>query len=152
MTDSEQRDHSAAGDCYKQGCNCAEAVLHAFRKQLPFALPDEAMRIATCFGGGGAGKSGFCGAFSGSIMVLSLLAGRSGPEGSREPAYTYARELGERFIARFGDNSCKVLQIYEYASPEQKSNCGKIIVATGDLLAEFLTEKNLLPAESETKK
>lgn len=147
MADREQKNLSAAGDCYKQGCNCAEAVLHAFRNQLPFALSDETMRIATCFGGGGAGKSGFCGAFTGAIMVLSLLAGRKGPEGNREPAYTYAREFGERFVARFGDNSCKTLQIYEYLSPEQKSNCGKIIAATGDLLAEFLAEKNLLPAE-----
>ncbi len=151
MVDMEQEDRSAAGEFYKQGCNCAEAVLHAFRNQLSFTLSDEAMRIATCFGGGGAGKSGFCGAFSGSIMVLSLLTGRSGPEGNREPAYTYAREFGERFVARFGDNSCKALQIYEYQSPEQKSNCGKIIIATGNLLAEFLSEKNLL-AEPRAKK
>jgi C_GCAxxG_C_C family probable redox protein len=152
VTDSEQKDRSTAGDFYKSNCNCAEAVLHAFRNQLPFALSDETMRIATCFGGGGVGKAGFCGAFSGSIMVLSLLTGRSGPEGNREPAYTYAREFGERFVARFGDNSCKALQIYEYLSPEQKSNCGRIIAATGDLLAGFLAEKNLLPAESQTKK
>jgi len=148
----KEEGHLTIDDFHKQGCNCAESVLHAFRSQLPFALSDDAMRIATCFGGGGAGKAGFCGAFSGSIMVLSLLTGRSGPEGSREPAYTYARELGERFVARFGDNSCKVLQIYEYQSPEQKSNCGKIIVAAGDLLGEFLVEKNLLPAAPPTKK
>ncbi len=152
MTDKEPQNLSTAGDFYKRDCNCAEAILHAFRNQFPFALSDEVMRIATCFGGGGVGKSGFCGAFSGSIMVLSLLAGRSGPESSREPAYTYAREFGERFVARFGDNSCKALQIYEYHSPEQKSNCGRIIVATGDLLAEFLAEKNLLPANPQTNK
>jgi C_GCAxxG_C_C family probable redox protein len=148
----EQKDLLTASDFYQRDCNCAEAILHAFRQQLPFALSDETMRIATCFGGGGAGKSGFCGAFSGSVMVLSLLVGRSGPEGKREPAYTYARELGERFVARFGDNSCKALQIYEYKSPEQKANCGRIIAATGELLAEFLAEKNLLPAAPQSKK
>ena len=151
MTDKNQKE-SAVGDCYKHGCNCAEAVLHAFRDDLPFELSDETMRIATCFGGGGAGKLGFCGAFTGATMVLSLLAGRDDPSGSREPAYTYAQELGERFVARFGDNSCKVLQINEYGTPEQKSHCGDILVATGDLLAEFLAEKKLLPAEPQANK
>ncbi len=146
----EQLQHRC-DEFHKKDCNCSEALLHGFREQLPFPLSDETMRIATCFGGGGVGKAGFCGAFSGAIMVLSLLAGRNGPEGNREPAYTYSREFGERFVARFGDNSCKTLQIYEYASTEQKSNCGKIIVATGDLLAAFLVEKNLLPAKPQAK-
>jgi C_GCAxxG_C_C family probable redox protein len=151
VTDTKQKD-SAVGDCYKHGCNCAEAVLHAFRDELPFELSDETMRIATCFGGGGAGKLGFCGAFTGATMVLSLLAGRSEPVQSREPAYTYAQELVERFVARFGDISCKVLQIHKFGTPEQKSNCEKILVATGDLLTEFLAEKHLLPTEPQTKK
>ncbi len=151
MTDMKLED-SAVGDCYKHGCNCAEAVLHGFRDELPFELSDETMRIATCFGGGGAGKLGFCGAFTGATMVLSLLAGRDDPSGSREPAYTYAQELGERFAARFGDNSCKVLQIHEYGTPEQKSHCGQILIATGELLAKFLAEKKLLPAEPPSEK
>jgi C_GCAxxG_C_C family probable redox protein len=132
-----------AGELHQRGCNCAEAVLHAFRSELPFQLNDEAMRMATCFGGGAVGQSGFCGAFTGATMVLGLLAGRSGPEGSKEPAYTYAREWHARFVARFGDNSCKALQVHVYGSPEQKANCGRIIAATGDLLSSFLQEKKL---------
>jgi C_GCAxxG_C_C family probable redox protein len=140
------------GYCYKAGCNCSEAVLHAFRDRLPFELSDETMRIATCFGGTGIAKSGFCGALSGAVMVISLLSGRDGPEGNREPACGYACEFGERFVARFGDNTCKTLQIHEYGTPEQKSNCGKILVATDALLEEFLAEKNLLSAETPTNK
>jgi C_GCAxxG_C_C family probable redox protein len=151
VMEKEQESNSAVGSCYKLGCNCSESVLHAYRNRLPFELSDETMRVATCFGGGGVGKSGFCGAFSGAVMVLSLLAGRNGPEGSREPAYTYARELGERFVARFGDNSCKVLQVHEYGTPEQKSNCGRILAATDQLLGEFLAEKSLLPAKPPAK-
>ncbi len=132
---------------HRKDCNCAEAVLHGFRGLLPFPLSDETMRIATCFGGGGVGMSGFCGAFTGAVMVLSLLAGRSGPEASREPAYTWSREFGDRFVAHFGNNTCKALQIYEYKSPQQKENCGRIVAATGDLLAAFLAEKKLLPAK-----
>jgi C_GCAxxG_C_C family probable redox protein len=148
----EEKDLSGAGKCYQSGCNCAEAVVHAFRDQLPFPLSNEAMRIATCFGGGGVGQAGFCGGFTGSIMVLSLLVGRSGPEGPREPAYPYAREFGQRFVARFGCNTCKTLQIHEYASPAQKANCQAIITATGNLLADFLAEKELLPTEPQAKK
>jgi len=135
---------STAGECYTNGCNCAEAVVHGLRDQLPFPLSDEAMRGATCFGGGGVGESGFCGAFSGAIMTLSLFAGRSGPQGSREPAYSYSREFGARFVERFGCNTCKTLQVHTYASPEQKSNCGRIVGTAGDILAEFLVEKGLL--------
>ena len=135
---------STAGECYKNGCNCAEAVVHGLRDQLPFPLSDDAMRVATCFGGGGVGESGFCGAFSGAVMTLSLFAGRSGPQGSREPAYGYSREFGARFVDRFGCNTCKTLQVHTYGSPEQKSNCGMIVGAAGDMLAEFLVEKNLL--------
>jgi len=145
-------ENSAVGDCYMHGCNCSEAVLHAFRDRLPFELSDETMRIATCFGGTGIAKSSLCGALSGAVMVISLLAGRDGPEGSREPACGYACEFGERFVTRFGDNTCKTLQIHEYGTPEQKSNCKKILVATDELLEEFLTEKNLLPAETPTNK
>ena len=134
---------STAGECYKNGCNCAEAVVHGLRDQLPFVLSEDAMRVATCFGGG-VGEAGFCGAFSGAIMVLGLFAGRSNPAGSREPAYSYSREFGERFVAEFGCNSCKTLQIHAYGSPEQKSNCGRIVGAAGDMMAEFLVEKKLL--------
>jgi hypothetical protein len=45
----------------------------------------------------------------------------------------------------------KALQIYEYKSPQQKENCGRIIVQTGNLLAAFLVEKNLLPAKPQAK-
>jgi C_GCAxxG_C_C family probable redox protein len=137
---------TSAGDCFTKGYNCAESVLHAFRAQLPHPLSDENTQIATCFGGMAVGQSGFCGAFTGAIMVLSLLVGRSTPEGSREPGYTYAREFHQKFVDQFGCNSCKSLQVHVYGSPEQKANCGRIVAATGDLLAGFLAEKNLLPA------
>jgi C_GCAxxG_C_C family probable redox protein len=140
----EQQMKSTAGECYRSGCNCAEAVLHGLRGSLPFAVSDDAMRIATCFGGGGVGELGFCGAFSGAIMTLSLVVGRSGPEGAREPAYSYAREFGDRFAAEFGANTCRALQVHTYASPEQKANCGRIVTRTADMLTEFLGEKKLL--------
>lgn len=136
---------STAGECYKNGCNCAEALVHGLRDQLPFALSDDAVRVATCFGGGGVGELGFCGAFSGAVMMLSLFTGRSGPDGAREPAYGYSREFGKRFAEAFGGNTCKALQVHAYASPEQKANCGRIVDTTGDMLAEFLAEKKLLP-------
>ena len=136
---------STAGECYKAGCNCAEAVVHGLRDQLPFTISDDAMKVATCFGGGGAGELGFCGAFSGAMIALGLFAGRSGPQGAREPAYSYAREFGARFEAEFGANTCKALQVHAYASPEQKANCGRIVARAGDMMAEFLTEKQLVP-------
>jgi C_GCAxxG_C_C family probable redox protein len=135
---------STAGDCYRRGCNCAESVVHAFRDRFPFPVSDDLLKVATCFGGGGVGGAGFCGAFSGATMTLSLFVGRSGPEGAREPAYTYAREFGQRFVAEFGADTCKALQVHAYGSPEQKANCGRIVARAGDMMAEFLAEKKLL--------
>jgi C_GCAxxG_C_C family probable redox protein len=141
---STPRNPATAGDCYRRGCNCAEAVVHAFRDRFPFAVSDDVLKVATCFGGGGVGGSGFCGAFSGATMTLSLFVGRAGPEGSREPAYTYAREFGQRFVTEFGADTCKALQVHVYGSPEQKANCGRIVARAGDMMAEFLAEKDLL--------
>ncbi len=141
-----QKIFSTACDYHKSGYNCAESILHTYRDRLPFVLSDDAMRIATCFGGGGIGGSGFCGALSGAVMALSLLVGRPNLETSREPAHAYAREFGDRFVACFSANTCKALQIYEYGSPEQKTNCRRITGTAARLLAEYLDEKNLLPA------
>lgn len=135
-----------AAEYHKNEYSCAESVLHTFRDKLPFALSDETMRIATCFGGQAVGESGFCGAFSGSIMVLSLLIGRSSPQESKETAQTYSREFGTRFVNQFGSNACKPLQIHVYGSPEQKANCRRITSTAACMMAEFLAEKNLLPA------
>ncbi len=137
---------SEAAEYHKNGYSCAESVLHTFRDKLPFTLSDETMRIATCFGGQAVGESGFCGAFTGSIMVLSLLVGRSSTQQSKETAQAYSREFGTRFVNQFGSNACKPLQIHVYGSPEQKANCRRITSTAACMMAEFLAEKNLLPA------
>ena len=49
-------------------------------------------------------------------------------------------------INLFGPHSIVV-----HGTPEQKSNCGRILAATDQLLGEFLAEKSLLPAKPPAK-
>jgi C_GCAxxG_C_C family probable redox protein len=141
---------STAGGCFAEGCDCAEAVLGGMRDRLPFPVSDDVLRAAICLGGDGVGQAGFCGAFSGAMMTLGLFAGRSGAGVGDATMCRYAQEFGQRFVANFGGNSCRSLQVHGYGSAPQKSNCGRIVATTSAMLVEFLVEKNLLGDPSET--
>jgi C_GCAxxG_C_C family probable redox protein len=93
-----------------QGCNCAQAVLCAFAKDLEL---DEqaALRIATGFGGGMGRTGGTCGAVTGAYMVLGLARGMNNPEekSKKDCTYTLVREFAERFREKQGAVGCREL-------------------------------------------
>lgn len=65
--------------------------------------------------GGGASVDGNCGAYSGAIMVLSSLNGRSRDDfadssGSVFENFTLVRKLRERFIDEYGSIICRNIQ------------------------------------------
>jgi C_GCAxxG_C_C family probable redox protein len=93
-----------------QGCNCAQAVLCAFAKDLE--LDDQAaLRIATGFGGGMSRTGGTCGAVTGAYMVLGLARGMNNPEekSKKDSTYTLVREFAERFREKQGALECPEL-------------------------------------------
>lgn len=62
-----------ASEYFEAGYNCSQAILAAFSDELDLT-EDEALRIASGFGGGmGSGET--CGAVTGAIMVLGLKHG-----------------------------------------------------------------------------
>lgn len=129
---------------FKEGYNCAEAILRTFRDSLNLDLSDEAMKIATGFGGG-LGQAGcMCGALTGAVMVISLLQGRTSPTVSRDPAYSCAKEFHGVFNEEFGASCCRVLNPYEFGVREQRHNCLKITSRTAELLEKFLQDKGLI--------
>ncbi len=132
--------------CHKQGYNCAESVLRAFRDRYGLALDGDALRIASGFGGG-LGQAGcMCGALAGAVMVLGLLQGRTSPDQSRDPIYGSARELHGLFAGRFGATCCRAVNRHPFGSSEQKKGCYRVIGETADLLAGYLAAKGLIPA------
>lgn len=53
MNDAVLEARSLAGNKFKNGLNCSEAIVHAFNEILNKPLNSEALKMATGFGGGG---------------------------------------------------------------------------------------------------
>lgn len=146
MDEQQTRAQQLARARYKEGFNCAEAVLRAFREELGLALDGDTLKIASGFGGGLGHAGCMCGALSGAVMVISLLQGRTGADQSRNPVYDSAREFHGVFADHFGATCCRVLNPHPFETSEQRRACYRITGETAELLAKFLAAKDLLPA------
>jgi C_GCAxxG_C_C family probable redox protein len=134
-----------AGQNFREGFNCAEAVVRAFREILSPTMSDDAVRMASGFGGGLGHAGCMCGALTGATMVLGMLQGRVSPRESREPVYASAHEFHDRFRAKFGATCCRMLNPHPFDSKEHLRNCIKITGNTAGLLQEYIEEKGLTP-------
>ena len=81
---------------FRSGFFCAESVLLAIAESQGIQS-DLIPRIATGFCSGISRTGGMCGAVSGAIMGINLVAGRNSPAESLELSYT----LTQKFIGRF---------------------------------------------------
>lgn len=132
-----------AGEYFRSGYNCAEAVFLAFRDWLDMDAPRETVRAFTGLGGGLGHAGCMCGALTGSALVLGLLKGRTDAGESRDPAYNLTREFHDRFESSFGYTCCRSLNPHPFDSKDHLRNCIKITGNTAKLLAEYMTEKGL---------
>ncbi|WP_425057686.1 hypothetical protein SCACP_22210 [Sporomusa carbonis] len=133
-----------AGNYFKEGYNCAESVARAFRDFLKLNVSDEALKMASGFGGG-LGHSGcMCGALSGATMVLGMLQGRTSKEQNRGPIYTSAGDFHSIFTENFGAACCRVLNRHEFGTQEQRRTCLKITGTTAELLLKYIQEKQMV--------
>lgn len=132
-----------AGQNFREGFNCAEAIVRAFRDILNPSLSDDVVRMASGFGGGLGHAGCVCGALTGATMVLGMLQGRVTPQESREPIYAGAREFHDRFRETFGATCCRVLNSHPFDSREHLRTCIKITGNTAALLQTFIEEKGL---------
>jgi C_GCAxxG_C_C family probable redox protein len=97
----------AAVQLHGGGCNCAQAVLAVFAGDLGLQN-EEALRIATAFGGGMGRTDGVCGAVSGACMVLGLRSDMRRPEdkAAKDSAYARMQEFNRRFLELHGETAC----------------------------------------------
>ncbi len=141
--DSETDVRQLAGQHFRDGYNCAEAVLRSFNTALGLGLGDDALRLAAGFGGG-IGHSGcVCGALAASIMVLGALAGRRSNEESRDEAYRVSAGFHERFSGNFGGTCCRALNPHPFETKEHLRGCLKITGRTAELLMEYIKENGI---------
>jgi C_GCAxxG_C_C family probable redox protein len=104
-------------DLFSSGYYCAESVLMAVA-EVYNVESDLIPRVATGFCSGIARTSCQCGAISGAIMGLGLVAGRDTPDQSIEETYALASELIERFEDKFGSRNCQRLTGCDLSAPE----------------------------------
>lgn len=89
----------------KDGWRCAESVLLAVTEELRVEsnlIP----AVATAFCSGLSRTSNLCGAYSGAVLAISILQGRSKPEESIDACYESVQSLTAQFENRFGSLTC----------------------------------------------
>lgn len=67
-----------ARDLFRAGYNCAQSVVGAFHEEMGLSLED-AVRLASSFGGGMGGMRETCGAVTGMFLVAGMLKGYDDP-------------------------------------------------------------------------
>ena len=143
MNDISTAARNAAGQYFKDGYNCSESILRAGSHLLGIQIDEQALRMATGFGGGIGHAGCICGALASSVMLIGLLKGRADATENREEAYALSSEFHRRFQERFGATCCRALNPHEFETREHLVNCVKITGNTAKLLREFIDEKQL---------
>jgi C_GCAxxG_C_C family probable redox protein len=95
-------------ELFKSGYFCAESVLLAIAENQGIQS-DLIPKIATGFCSGISRTGGMCGAVSGAIMGINLVAGRSSPSESIEFSYTLTQKLISHFERQYGSVNCRQL-------------------------------------------
>lgn len=115
-----------AEELFKNGCNCAQAVIGAVCGDVGVDF-DTAMKISEGFGGGMGRMRLVCGAVSGMTMAVGmLLSGGNGGGDTRKAVYEKTHMLADAFKEKNGSIICAELlgleKSREYnAKPEERT-------------------------------
>jgi C_GCAxxG_C_C family probable redox protein len=105
---------------FREGHNCAQAVLRAVAEAGGLSCPQCIPAVALAMGGGIAHTGRACGAVTGAVMVVGLAVDRflGGPMAAKKPpAYRAAADLVNRFAAEFGSADCEAILGMSWADP-----------------------------------
>lgn len=144
MTDPVQ----IASEHFDQHYSCSQSVFSAFAPR--FGLTDEqALKLASPFGGGVAHQGNVCGAVTGALMALGLARGNAAVD-KKDETYRIADDFLERFRERHGTLLCRELIGHDISTPDGlqnaratgvfKSTCPGLVTDAAELVAGFLDE------------
>ncbi len=124
---------------FRNGSYCSEAVLRAFNEVYRLGLEESSYKIATGFGSG-LGESGCaCGAVTGGVMALGLIAGRNKPYESERMVYLAVNELHKRFKEQSKAICCRVLtKNVKWNSAEHKITCENYVIEAARITDEII--------------
>ena len=92
-----------AYEAFFKGYNCSQCVALAFASEMGLT-EEQALKLASGFGGGFGRMREVCGAFSGITMVLGALYGNTDPA-KKTQTYTEVQALAEQYRQRNGGGS-----------------------------------------------
>ncbi len=138
-----------AQEMFAEGHSCSQAVLTAYAHR--YNLPrEQALRLASSFGGGMARQGLTCGAVTGSMMVLGLNSGRVDPddEAARNRTDARVQEFFRRFQEKFNTLDCNELTGIQMSCPEARAQadedgvfekvCPAVVGFAAELVGELL--------------
>ena len=128
--------------------NGAESVFMALNETLDGGLtPETAKRIATGLGGGLGATGGTCGALTGGVLAIGLIAKSDDAIARKKTLYPLAAGLQDRFRERFGSSDCRDLTLN--MGDERRKHCSSITAAAAEMCAAMLLDAK---AENAAKK
>ena len=141
-----------ASGYFKQGYNCAQSVVLAFKDGLN--LDDRTLlAVASSFGGGMGRLREVCGAVSGAFIVLGLKYGYVSADDydGKKRLYGYVQEVGNRFKALNGTYVCRELiglpAGADKPAPERRTDeyykkrpCAELVGDAAEILERFVKE------------
>ena len=104
-------------ELFQRGFCCAESVLLAIAESR--GIQSELIpKIATGLCGGIAKTGGICGAVSGGVLAINMLAGRNSAAQSPEANVWLVRAFLSEYETKFGTTNCEQLIGYRLDTPE----------------------------------
>ena len=144
----------AAYEAFFKGYNCSQCVALAFAKEMKMT-EEQALKMASGFGGGFGRLREVCGGFSGITLVLGVLYGSADPA-KKTALYTDVQALAAEYKARNGGSSiiCRELLGLQKAegspvasprTPEyyKKRPCPELVRLASDIMAEYIEQHPL---------
>ncbi len=135
---------------FKQGYNCSQAVVLTFLDEINLDK-EQALKIASSFGGGIGRQREVCGAVSGMMICLGALKGYSSPDNHTKKAEYYAliQNLCNKFKQINGSIVCRELlglnNAFSSPTPElrtdayyKKRPCASLVGDAVEILDEYL--------------
>jgi len=121
--------------------NCAESAFMALNEIFGGGIePQAAARIATGLGGGLGATGGTCGALTGCVLALGLLAKCDPAVLRKKTIYPLAADLQERFCKEFG--SCCCSDLIGDMGDDRRAYCKGVTSTAVALCAQMLLEHN----------
>lgn len=111
---------SLAVDYFKNGFNCAQAVLASYCDELGLDK-ETGLKLACPFGAGISRTDNTCGAVTGAIMVIGLKYGKYRPDDYEAKGKTYklTQEFINKFKEMYGTIECSELIKFNLSNEKQ---------------------------------